>query len=113
MSSPSGSVTKHTFLKSTEKNYYFTELGLQNLNLLASIQTTETSQSSIRRLQLVQNAAAQILTNTPRREHITPILTSLHWFPVHFGNDFKFLLLTFKALNGNSFLWVWEDIKTN
>lgn len=32
-------------------------------------------------LQRVQNSAAQILTGTSRREHITPVLLSLNWLP--------------------------------
>lgn len=59
-----------------------------------------TSQSSLSRLQLVQNAAAHLLTSTSRREHITPVLYSLHWLPVHFRVDFKLLMFVFKALNG-------------
>ena len=51
----------------------------------------------ISRLQLVQNSAARLLTNTRRREHITPILAALHWLPVSFRVDFKILLITFKA----------------
>ena len=42
------------------------------------------SQTSLARLQLVQNSAARLLTQTRRRRHITPILASLHWLPVHF-----------------------------
>lgn len=52
------------------------------------------------RLQLVQNAAARVLTRTKMREHITPVLASLHWLPVVFRIDFKILLLVYKALNG-------------
>ena len=55
---------------------------------------------SIDRLQLVQNAAARVLTKTKLREHITPVLASLHWLPVAFRIDFKVLLLVYKALNG-------------
>ncbi|TKS65252.1 RNA-directed DNA polymerase from mobile element jockey [Collichthys lucidus] len=58
------------------------------------------SQSSLARLQLVQNAAARLLTGTHKREHITPILASLHWLPVHFRVHFKILLFVFKCLNG-------------
>ena len=50
--------------------------------------------------QLVQNAAARILTRTKRFGHITPVLASLHWLPIKFRIDFKVLLITFKALNG-------------
>src|SRR4029434_1502881 len=52
------------------------------------------------RLQLIQNSAARLLTKTKRREHISPVLASLHWLPVTFRIDFKVLLLTYKALNG-------------
>ena len=30
----------------------------------------------------VQNAAARLLSNPRRRDHITPVLSSLHWLPV-------------------------------
>ncbi|KAL0151164.1 hypothetical protein M9458_053677 [Cirrhinus mrigala] len=55
---------------------------------------------TIRQLQLVQNAAARILTRTRKSEHITPVLRSLHWLPVIFRIDFKVLLLIYKSLNG-------------
>uniref|UniRef100_A0A8C5I3C7 Reverse transcriptase domain-containing protein n=1 Tax=Gouania willdenowi TaxID=441366 RepID=A0A8C5I3C7_GOUWI len=58
------------------------------------------SQKALYRLQLVQNAAARLLTGTKKREHITPILASLHWLPVKFRIDFKILLFVFKAWNG-------------
>ena len=45
------------------------------------------------RLQLVQNAAARVLTKTKIREHITPVLASLFL-------GFKIILLVYKALNG-------------
>ena len=35
--------------------------------------------SSIERLQKIQNQAARILTKTPRCDHITEVLVSLHW----------------------------------
>ena len=55
---------------------------------------------TISRLQLVQNAAARLLTKTKKHDHITPILATLHWLPVVFRVDFKILLLAFKAQNG-------------
>ena len=57
------------------------------------------SRKSLKTLQLVQNAAACVLTRTKKREHITPVLASLHWLPVKSRIEFKILLLTFKALN--------------
>ncbi len=55
---------------------------------------------TIRQLQLIQNAAARILTTTRKSEHITPVLRSLHWRPVTFRIVFKALLLVYKSLNG-------------
>ena len=51
-------------------------------------------------MQRVQNAAARLVTSTPRYCHITPILYELHWLPVKFRINFKLLLITFKALYG-------------
>ncbi len=56
----------------------------------------------------MQNAAARLLTNTRKREHITPILYSLHWLPVSFRVDFKIVLFVFKALSGLAPLYVTE-----
>ena len=52
----------------------------------------------VNRLQRVQNAAARLLTNTPRYSHITPVKINLHWLPVKFRIIFKVNLMTFKAL---------------
>ena len=52
--------------------------------------------------QRVQNAAARIVSNTHRFDHITPILRQLHWLPVSYRIHFKIMLLTFKALHGLS-----------
>ncbi|KAF7656800.1 hypothetical protein LDENG_00036020 [Lucifuga dentata] len=49
---------------------------------------------------MVQNATARLLTRTKHREHITPVLASLHWLPVHSRIQFKILLITFKATHG-------------
>ena len=61
---------------------------------------TTLSRSSLHRLQLVQNAAARLLTNTYRRYHITPVLASLQWLPITCRIYFKICLITFKALHG-------------
>ena len=68
------------------------------------------SSKSLNSLQLVQNAAARILTGASRREHITPSLASLHWLPVKYRIEFKTLLLTYKALNGQAPLYLKELI---
>ncbi len=58
--------------------------------------------SSINKLQIVQNAAARVLTRSRKYDHITLILQSLHWLPIKFCISYKILLLTYKALNGSA-----------
>ena len=53
-----------------------------------------------RKLQLVQNVAARVLTGTPWKAHMRPILQQLHWLPVEFQIRFKALVLIFKAIRG-------------
>uniref|UniRef100_M3XHX1 Reverse transcriptase domain-containing protein n=1 Tax=Latimeria chalumnae TaxID=7897 RepID=M3XHX1_LATCH len=55
---------------------------------------------AIRRLQLVQNAAARLLHNVSSFDHITPTLRELHCLPIRWRITFKVLVLVFKALNG-------------
>ncbi len=56
--------------------------------------------SSINKLQVVQNAAARVLSRSRKYDHITPILQSLHWLPIKYRISYKILLLAYKALNG-------------
>ncbi len=55
--------------------------------------------SSINKLQIVQNAAARVITSSRKYDHITPILQSLHWLPMKFHISYRILLLTYKDLN--------------
>ncbi|XP_067323144.1 uncharacterized protein, partial [Anolis sagrei] len=54
-----------------------------------------------RKLQLVQRAAAMLLTGAGCREHTTPLLSQLHWLPICYRTQFKVLVLAYKALNGS------------
>jgi len=43
----------------------------------------EVADVHLRRLQSIQNAAARLVSGIRRRDdHITPVLTTLHWLPV-------------------------------
>ncbi len=53
----------------------------------------------INKLQMVQNAAARVLTRTRKNDHISLVLSTLHWLPIKHCIDFKILLITYKALN--------------
>ena len=65
----------------------------------------------IDRLQNVQNAAARVVTRTRKYDHIKPVLKQLHWLPVSQRIDYKILLLTFKALNGQAPSYITELLK--
>ena len=54
----------------------------------------------LNKLQIVQNAAARLISNTSRFDHITPTLINLRWLPVKYRIDFKLLLTVVKALHG-------------
>ena len=56
----------------------------------------------LNKLQKVQNTAARIIKRIPRQNHITPILKELHWLPVKYRIEYKSLLITYKALNGQA-----------
>jgi hypothetical protein len=56
-------------------------------------------QTSINKLQRIQNTAARIVTRTSRRSHMTPVLKDLHWLPVKYRVQFKILMHTYKALH--------------
>ena len=56
--------------------------------------------NKIERLQRIQNQAARILTRSPRRNHIIPVLRELHWLRISDRIIFKILILTHKAFHG-------------
>ena len=56
----------------------------------------------LKKLQLIQNTAARVLSKTRKYDHITPVLKKLHWLPVKQRIEYKILLLTWKSLNGIS-----------
>jgi hypothetical protein len=50
-------------------------------------------------LQRLQNNAARLLTGARRSEHITPVLSELHWLPIKERIDFKLLVMIHHALH--------------
>jgi len=53
----------------------------------------------INKLQLVENEATRVFTRTRKYDHISPVLSTLHWLPIKHHIHFKILLITYKALN--------------
>ena len=64
------------------------------------------------RLQRLQNRAARIVYQVPRRHSTSPLLNSLHWLPVDKRIRFKILLHVFKVLNGLSPIYLTDYIAT-
>ena len=59
-------------------------------------------QTSINKLQRVQNTVARIVTRTSRYSHITPVLKHLHWLHVNYRVQLKILMHAYKALHGHA-----------
>ncbi len=53
-------------------------------------------------LQMIQNAAARLVFNEPKRAHVTPLFISLHWLPVAARIQFKTLMLAYKTTTGSA-----------
>ena len=62
-----------------------------------------------KQLQRVQNAAARIVSLSPKFCHITPVLMSLHWLPIDLRIEFKILIITYKTLHGLALAYI-EDL---
>jgi hypothetical protein len=54
------------------------------------------SKCALHGLQVAQNNAARLITQTPRSSHITPVLKQLHWLPVHQRIKYKALCIYIK-----------------
>ena len=66
-------------------------------SLLVGVPSTQLS-----KLQRLQNAAACIVSNIAKYDHITPTLVNLHWFPVKYRVNFKIAMLAHKCIYGNA-----------
>jgi len=73
----------------------FVSSRLDSCSLLAGV-----SSQLLQRLQVVQNAAARLVTGARRSEHMTPVLRDLHWLPVRQRITFKTAVLVYKCLHG-------------
>ena len=56
----------------------------------------------MQRLQVLQNAAARLISGARRYDHISPILQSLHWLPVRERILYKVTVLVYRCLSGNA-----------
>ena len=58
------------------------------------------SEDVLRKLQLIQNAAARLVTGTRKFDHISPVLRDLHWLPIRKRITYKVAMLVYKCLHG-------------
>ncbi len=58
--------------------------------------------NTIKPLQMIQNAAARLVFNEPKRAHVTPLFISLHWLPVAAHIKFKTLMLAYRTTTGSA-----------
>ncbi len=58
--------------------------------------------NTIKPLQMIQNAAARLVFNEPKRAHVTPLFVSLHWLPVAARIQFKTLMLAYRPTTGSA-----------
>ena len=58
--------------------------------------------TQLSKLQRLQNAAARLVSNVAKYDHITPTLVNLHWFPVTYRVNFKIAMLGHKCIYGNA-----------
>ncbi len=58
--------------------------------------------NTIKPLQMIQNAAARLVFNEPKRAHVTLLFVSLHWLPVAARIQFKTLMLTYRTTTGSA-----------
>ncbi len=57
--------------------------------------------NTIKPLQMIQNAAARLVFNEPKRAHVTPLFVSLHWLPIAARIQFKTLMLAYRTTTGS------------
>ncbi len=62
--------------------------------------------SSIKPLQLIQNAAARLIFNEPKRMHLTPLFINLHWLPIAARIKFKALMFPYRTTSGSAPLYI-------
>ncbi len=55
---------------------------------------------TIKPLQLIQNAAARVVFNEPKKAHVTPLFIRLHWLPLAARIKFKVLMFAYKTTTG-------------
>ncbi len=68
--------------------------------------------NSIKPLQLIQNAAARLIFNEPKRMHVTSLFINLHWLPIAARIKFKALMFAYRTTSGSAPLYLNSLLQT-
>ncbi len=69
--------------------------------------------SSIKPLQLIQNAAERLIFNEPKRTHVTSLFINLHWLPIAAQCiKFKALMFAYRTTSGSAPLYLNSLLQT-
>ncbi len=68
--------------------------------------------SSIKPLQLIQNAAARLIFYVLKRTHITPLFINLHWLPIAARIKFKALMFAYRTTSCSAPLYLNSLLQT-
>ena len=98
-------LSEHSFIKSRVPFYIIVFYNAQRYLLFHPILCTHyvgvslVMEHSPTHIQPFVQSTLSVLTFTPRREHISPVLRSLHWLPIHRRIEFKIILLVYLCLH--------------
>ncbi len=67
---------------------------------------------NIKPLQLIQNAAARVVFNEPKKAHVTPLFIRLHWLPIAARIKFKVLMFAYKTTTGTAPIYLNSLVQT-
>ncbi len=68
--------------------------------------------SSIKPLQLIQNTAARLIFNEPKRTHVTSLFINLHWLSIAARIKFKALMFAYRTTSGSAPLYLNSLLQT-
>ncbi len=68
--------------------------------------------SSIKPLQLIQNAAARLIFKESKRTHVTPLFINLHWLPIAARMKFKAWMFAYRTTSCSAPLYLNSLLQT-
>ncbi len=68
--------------------------------------------SSIKPLQLIENAAARLIFNEPKIMYVTSLFINLHWLPIAARIKFKALMFAYRTTSGSAPLYLNSLLQT-